>query len=468
MMNANVRRLVFDLSPRGYVWGQGFGWLLLAIVAAAGTSIPEHYSSGALLGLFASIWGWTCTSKFDLWQNLPVAVKELKLSQFWVLLGMPTIIILSSNILGLLITLVLYDHIAVKLVFFSTISCQLYSVISIAFLLYALCISSVFQRRLFVSLSLINFSIIFVLCLMLTFRTNSSQLILNSTIALGIISLLACLAALVWNQHLPLISLEKSYPRQTTPSSATSSSTRSRAQRPAGGHTGVWRLLAGSIRRIAPFAGFAYGLLVLVFPAPNSMGIAGLEMPMAALQLAPLVCLVLMPLGFWEPQRVLVGLPVSALSRTAALQLVVPALLVPAWILMMALGALFRSDAMTPHWWIACGFTFLTALSLGAASFPVSLRLGRLGMLLLYGGLCGITGAMIGLSPIRFGERWALEGRPSTGDMKTIGALVLIVILGWIWTYMELAYGRKAYQSQGLDLFPVRWRGGGAWGIPFG
>ena len=462
MMNANVRRLVFDLSPRGYVWGQGFGWLLLAIVAAAGTSIPGHYSSGALLGLFASIWGWTCTSKFDLWQNLPIEIKELKLSQFWVLFVIPTILVITSNVFGGLITLILYNYVEINIRYIAVISCQLLTVISIGFCFYSLCVSSVFRRRFFVSLSFLVFLIIFVLSVGLTIKANYSQMILNSMIAFGIIALLACLAALVWNQHLPLISLEKSYPRQTTPSSATSSSTRSRAQRPAGGHTGVWRLLAGSIRRIAPFAGFAYGLLVLVFPAPNSMGIAGLEMPMAALQLAPLVCLVLMPLGFWEPQRVLVGLPVSALSRTAALQLVVPALLVPAWILMMALGALFRSDAMTPHWWIACGFTFLTALSLGAASFPVSLRLGRLGMLLLYGGLCGITGAMIGLSPIRFGERWALEGRPSTGDMKTIGALVLIVILGWIWTYMELAYGRKAYQSQGLDLFPVRWRGGGA------
>ncbi len=100
MMNANIRRLVFDLSPRGYVWGQGFGWLLLAIVAAAGTSIPEHYSSGALLGLFASIWGWICTSKFDLWQKLPIAIKELKLTQFVLIFGIPTILVITSNFSG--------------------------------------------------------------------------------------------------------------------------------------------------------------------------------------------------------------------------------------------------------------------------------------------------------------------------------------------------------------------------------
>jgi hypothetical protein len=318
------------------------------------------------------------------------------------------------------------------------------------------------MRRFFVSLSLLNVLISFILGFILTLRINYSQQILNSTIAFGIIALLACLTALVWNQHLPLISPGKSYQSQTVPSSATSSSTRSRAHRPAGGHTGVWRLLAGSIGRITPFAGFAYSLLALVFLAPKSMGIPGLEMPIAALQLAPLVCSVLVLIVFWEPQRVRGGLPVSALGRTAALQLVVPALLVPAWILMMALGALARSDSMTPHWWIACGFTSLVSLSLGAASFPVSLRLGRFGMPLLFGGLCGITGSMIGSWPMRFGERWAFEGRPSTGDLKTIGALVLIVILGWVWTYMELAYWRKAYQSQGLVRFPVRWRGEGA------
>jgi len=196
----------------------------------------------------------------------------------------------------------------------------------------------------------------------------------------------------------------------------------------------------------------------MAFLAPNPVGIPALEMPMAALALAPLVCLVLAQVALLEPPQVRGGLPVSALGRTAALQFVLPALLFPAWVLMIALGAMFRPDAMTPHWWIAGGFTSLVALCLGAVSYPVTLRLGRLGLPVLFGGLLG-GGVVptIGSWPMSFGQGWAFEGRPSTGDLTTIGALILIVILGWIWTYLELAYWRKAYQPQ--TVIPTRWRG---------
>jgi len=457
MMNANVRRLVFDLSPRGYVWGQGFGWLLLAIVAAAGTSIPEHYSPGALLGLFASIWGWTCTSKFDLWQNLPIAIKELKLSQFLLLFVIPTILVITSNVFGGLITLILYNYVEINIRYIAVISCQLLTVISIGFCFYSLCVSSVFRRRFFVSLSFLVFLIIFVLSVGLTIKANYSQMIPNSMIAFGIIALLACLAALVWNQHLPLISPGKSYPSWKTRPPEKSAAARQGAYRPPGGRSGVWRLFASSIGRIAPYAGVALCLLALVVLTPKSGLFLVFDRPIFALMLAPLLCSAVAELALWEPQRVRGGLPVSALGRTFALQLVAPTFLLPMWGLIIALPALLRPDAMTSHWWILCGFTALFGLSFGAASVPASLRFGQIGTALLWYGFGAIVVGMISSQPGRFGERWTLEGELSLFDLTIIGTLVIILISGWIWTYLELALSRKAYLAQ--IRIPPRWRG---------
>jgi hypothetical protein len=177
---------------------------------------------------------------------------------------------------------------------------------------------------------------------------------------------------------------------------------------------------------------------------------------MLALGLAALFCSVLVVLALWEPQRVRAGLPVSALGRTFALHLVVPAFLLPTWGLIFALPAFLRPDALTSHWWILCGFTSLVALSFGAASLPAGLRFGRSGIWLVYGVFNAVS-LVISLQPTQFGKRWALEGQLSLRDLSIIGVLVIILISGWIWTYLELAFWRKAYQPQ--SLIPTRWRG---------
>jgi hypothetical protein len=183
---------------------------------------------------------------------------------------------------------------------------------------------------------------------------------------------------------------------------------------------------------------------------------------MFALGLAPLFSSVLALVALWEPQRVRAGLPVSALGRTFALQLVVPAFLLPTWGLIFARAAslrpdaILRPDAMPSGWWILCGFTVLVALSFGAASLPAGLRFGRNGIWLVYVVFSAVN-LVISFQPTRFGERWALEGQLSLTDLTIMGVLVIILILGWIWTYMELACWRKAYEPQ--SLIPTRWRG---------
>ena len=452
MMNANVRRLVFDLSPRWLLWVQVLGWLILGASAASDGS-----TAGPFLGIWGSFWGLICVSKFAAWQSLPIRFQDIKRAQVWVLVGVPFITIITANTSGVGYA-ILSDRFNETISFIlAKISCQL--IFSTSWLFYVS--PNLLSKRLKDFWNLIISILLLIstaLALNLTLGISKSHTILHLTILLGIISILSCISALVWSQYLPLVSPGKSSPSRGARPSEPSSATPSRAYRPPTGRSGVWRLFASSIGRVAPFAGVAYGLLAMVFLAPKPMGISALEMPMAALALAPLVCSVLAQVALLEPPQVRGGLPVSALGSTAALQLVLPALLIPAWVLMIALGAMFRPDAMTPHWWIAGGFTSLVALCFGAASYPVTLRLGRLGLPVLFGGLCGgVVGSTIGSSPMSFGQRWAFEGRPSLGDMTTIGALILMVILGWIWTYLELAYWRKAYQPQ--TLIPTRWRG---------
>jgi hypothetical protein len=456
MMNANVRRLVFDPSPRRLVWGQVLFWLLLGASAVMGASSQENHSTGALLGLCGCIWVLTCIDKFNLWQSLPVSITDVKRSQFFVLLGLPLFIILSANTFGLLISIILFNFNVDFIHHIAKISCQLLIPISIGLSFYASSLSSILLRYFFGSLVLLFVLISISLGWNLTFYTNASQSVLILTIAWGIIALLVCISTLVWNQHLPLVSPGKSNPSREMRPSEPSPSTLSKAYRPPGCRAGAWRLFASSIGRIAPYAGVGFCLLAFVVLTPKSGPFLGFDRPIFFLGLAPLFCSVLVALALWEPQRVRAGLPVSAVGRTFALQLVVPAFLLPTWGLIFALAALLRPDALTSHWWILCGFSSLVGLSFGAASLPAGLRFRRSGILLVNVVFGAVTGA-IGFRPTRFGEGWTLEGQLSLGDLTIMGLLVIILISGWIWTYFELAFSRKGYEPQ--LLIPTRWRG---------
>ncbi|WP_397394392.1 hypothetical protein [Phenylobacterium sp.] len=456
MMNANVRRLVFDLSPRWLVWVQILFWLFLGASAAMGASSHESNSPGALLGLCGYTWAMTCTNKFNSWKTLPFSIHDIKLSQCFVLLGLPIFIVLSANIIGLLVSILFSRFTADPVHTLAKISCQLLLPISISLSFYASYLSPVLLRNFCNSLSLISVFISIALGWNLTFDINSSQSVLILTITFGVIAILVCISALVWNQYLPLVSPGKSNPSRGARPSEPSPSTLSRAYQPPRGRSGVWRLFASTIGRIAPYGGVASCLLAFVVLTPKSGPFPVFDRPMLALGLAALFCSVLVVLALWEPQRVRAGLPVSALGRTFALHLVVPAFLLPTWGLIFALPAFLRPDALTSHWWILCGFTSLVALSFGAASLPAGLRFGRSGIWLVYGVFNAVS-LVISLQPTQFGKRWALEGQLSLRDLSIIGVLVIILISGWIWTYLELAFWRKAYQPQ--SLIPTRWRG---------
>jgi hypothetical protein len=378
------------------------------------------------------------------------------LSQFFVLLGLPLFIILSANTVGLLVPILLSNFNADPIHTLAKISCQLLLPISIGLSLYVSALSSILSRYFFLFLILASIFISLVLGLYITFEVNASHFALTLTIVFGTIALLVCISALVWNQYLPLVSPGKSNPSRKTRPSEPSPSTLSRTYRPPSGRSGAWRLFASSIGRIAPYAGVASCLLAFVVLTPKSGPFLVFDSPMLALGLAPLFSSVLALVALWEPQRVRAGFPVSALGRTFALQLVVTAFLLATWGLIFALAASLRPDAMPSGWWILCGFTVLVALSFGAASLPAGLHFGRNGIWLVYVVFSAVN-LVISFQPTRFGERWALEGQLSLRDLTIMGVLVIILILGWIWTYMELAYWRKAYEPQ--SLIPTRWRG---------
>ena len=82
--------------------------------------------------------------------------------------------------------------------------------------------------------------------------------------------------------------------------------------------------------------------------------------------------------------------------------------------------------------------TSLCAWSFIAIARPVALRLGRLGV----GMLCVVFTFLFSLT-MALGTR---EGRDDGSmSLAIIGLLIITLIAGWVWTYVELAYWRKAY-----------------------
>ena len=457
MMNANVRRLVFDLSPRPIIWIQ-----LIASLFLIYTSIEWWRGHNATSILIMATW-YTCIfhyiSKIQTWKTLPVNINEIRKAQFFIILVTPWLLPFACISFGFWGASYFFPLKVSHRELLALISAVIFMGSSIGF--------SIFIRQmtmrdktgaLFYSelLSLLPVCMSFYGGFQLVNGDNPTIIFLDLLIWFGVTSLSLVLLALIWIQKLPVLLPLDSNPSRRTRPTEPSHTTLSRAYRPPTGRSGVWRLFASSIGRIAPYAGVASCLLAFVVLTPKSEPFLVFDRPMLFLGLAPLFSSVLVGLALWEPQRVRGGFPVSALGRTFALQLVVTAFLLTTWGLIFALAAFLRPDAMTSGWWILCGFTSLVALSFGSASLPAGLRFGRSGIALVYGVFSAVN-LLISFQPTRFGERWALEGQLSLGDLTIIGMLVIILITGWIWTYLELAFWRKAYQPQ--SLIPTRWRG---------
>jgi hypothetical protein len=449
MMNANVRRLVFDLSPRKIVWLQLFFLLLLIPISI------DFWDGDYRTGIWIVANSGLCTllyvNKFSTWQILPVTDHEIRKSQFWVIFGTSCFMPVVFIIFGIGLAAHLGPPKISPRGLLAFISAVIFLGSSVGFYIFIRQISRpIFGNVNSEFLSSIPLIVSFSSVWPMGYGGNQNVGYLNFLISCGVVSLSLVLAALIWNRKLPLVlplNPKQSLKGRYTELSSTASS---RLDRTTARRSGVWALLASSLGHLARNASIGLGVFATVVLATNYGLLQAFESPMLVLQFAPLLCAFLAFPALMEPQRVRGGLPVSALGRTLALHLVVPALLLPTWVLMIALGALLHPEGMTPRWWIGCGMTSLLAWSFIAIARPVALRLGRLGVGLISGVFTMLVGIISGL-----GTR---EGRDDGSmSLAIIGLLIITLIAGWVWTYVELAYWRKAYQSQGLAA--DHWRG---------
>ena len=452
MMNANVRRLVFDLSPRPIIWIQ-----LIASLFLIYTSIEWWRGHNATTILIMATW-YTCilsyVSKIQTWKTLPVNINEIRKAQFCIILVVPWLLPFACISFGFWGASYFFPLKVSHRELLALISAVIFMGSSIGF--------SIFIRQmtmrdktgaLFYSelLSFLPVCMSFYGGFQLVNGDNPTIISLILLILCGVASLSLVLLALIWIQKLPVLLPLDSNPSRGARPSDPSPSTLSRAYRPPTGRSGVWRLVASSLGPLVPAVCVTFGIIPTVVLALNYGLLPTSTTPMLYLKIVPpIFCALLLIPALMEPQRVRGTLPVSALGRTLALQLVVPALLLPALVLVIALGTLLHPEAMTPRWWIGCGMTSLCAWSFIAIARPVALRLGRLGV----GMLCVVFTFLFSLT-MALGTR---EGRDDGSmSLAIIGLLIITLIAGWVWTYVELAYWRKAYQSQGLAA--DRWRG---------
>jgi hypothetical protein len=159
-------------------------------------------------------------------------------------------------------------------------------------------------------------------------------------------------------------------------------------------------------------------------------------------------------------QRVLAGLPLTALQRAVVMQLIGPLTQAPCFLAACGLMALLTPQGVTVTWLSLYGLMVLASVAMTSVALPLSLRFGRNGQFILIAILCipwGLAGAMLpALS----------RGEAQIFHIDTHGLLLVLtaffsvaLVAGWVWTWVELSHGRAAYRHNPLTLNGLRWRG---------
>jgi len=146
------------------------------------------------------------------------------------------------------------------------------------------------------------------------------------------------------------------------------------------------------------------------------------------------------------------------MARMAALQGISPAFQAILLVLTLAAEVFARSGAPSRDWFVELTLAMLGGMAFSALAVPTTLRFGRKAPALLVAflvvPLAMVTGVFVAvdLRPVDLHglHTWTIV-------LVVAGALVAVLVTGWIWTFAELAYGRAAYrQWAGV---PVSWRG---------
>ncbi|MDV6329972.1 hypothetical protein [Asticcacaulis sp. 201] len=454
MMSPNVRRLVLDLSPRLQV---GIGlmlWIISGLMAALwmqGNMSPNFF-------MIFMTWSFTLgvTQKASTWRILPVSAKDLGQAQWWCLWGLP--------FLAVLITVGIAASVGAGFGWLgvSGVDICVYAgaELTLVFLMGAILPVTRVLSSTFGPSGATTGTIVFIVTILsLAFRWTG--VVAFSTLRPEILAgtaLSVTLAAVAYglSARLPLaLPNTRRLKAQKSPAPDRSAD----ATKSATGWNALFRLalkVAMTVLLISAVVAIAIVLACGVTPLGETFDAQDI------LQYVPLVG-TLTAIGYvpFLSQRVLAGLPLSALQRTLMLHLMSVTTQFPVFGAMMIVTAIMNPYAVNVTWVIARCVFVLTALSFAAAMIPVALRFGQKNVLWFYG-LAATPGAfgMVALNSLDAGEpTWLGIDMAYVPTLLTLTVLA-IYGLGVIWTYLELAFGRAAYRHQ--PLAPTAWRGSGS------
>ena len=458
MMSRNVRRLVFDPFP---LWQTGlslFGWLVLGAVTALWAykvkvaSLTMIFAPAALAMSFLQ--------KIRIWQTLPVSRSELGQAQWWYLWG-------RSFVLACLTTgaaVAIDAGLGALHADWADIGAYLGGQITLLFLAGLMIPASSLARSLSGSgaAGLATIVVVFVtMGLAFHWSLDGSVFAFRSQMAWGGgVSVVLALAAFLMSPWMPL-----AQPRTWTAGKASKADNApSPAQKADAKPASAFRVttfILGRLLRIVPLFALVLGLLAVATMQGALKDIVPVDV---WLQFMPFFGGIgAMAITATVSQRVLAGLPLTAVQRTVALHGVAPLLQVPLLALTVAAGVVLQpagrpSSGLAEGWLMSLGLMSLGAIFLSAIALPMFLRFGQKAPFLFIGVAAAPLGALTGMNMLR-----AIGAGHALGFAMGLGTLILAIFFAvlvpicWVWTWLELAYGRAAYRQR-ITVFTT-WRG---------
>ncbi len=453
MMSRNVRRLVLDPFP---LWQTGlglFGWLLVGLMTALWA---DKVKAASLTMVFApTALGLSFIQKIRIWQTLPLSRSELGQAQWWYLWGRSLVLVPLTTAAAVAVDACLGVLHAAP----ADIVAYLGGQIALLFMAGLMIPASGLARSLFgpgaagVATILV---IVATLGVAFSWSFNGSVPVFHKQMVWGGgVSVTLALVAFLLSPWMPLGQTRTWSSGGPSRADNAPSPARKTDVKPASAFR-LTTFILGRLARIVPIFALVLGLLAAATTQGALKDIVPLEVWLPFFPFFGGVSA--MAITATVSQRVLAGLPLTALQRTVALHGVAPLLQVPLLALTVAAGAILQPSGLAGEWPVTVGLMALGSIFMSAISLPMFLRFGQKAPFLFIGVAAGPLGAMTGMSTMR-----ALDAGHGLGAMLGLGTLILIIFfavlvpVGWVWTWLELAYGRTAYRPRLTAL--TTWRG---------
>jgi hypothetical protein len=451
MMSSNVRKLVIDPFPvLPYVANLA---LWLAICGMSAAWMTGGISPNLMMIFSASIATQAFSQKARIWLTLPVSRKELGRAQWWYLWGLPflAVIVVTAIAFGLDLA-------------FGWLGVSGEDVFAIAgaeiTLLFALGAVQPATRILHSAFGnagpLIGFPILIVTLLVLGWRWSYGEDFqsVRPEIFLGtVVSGLITLFAFIFCERLPAIVPNNGKKNQVE--SKKSPAVRRKSEASTG-----WRSLFHLPLKMLMYLILTFAVLAgSVFLFSSYTALDSVVDPALVIQFIPFIGTIA-AIGFVPSisQRVLAGLPVPTITRVSVLHLISFVMQAPLFAAMIVAVTMIEAESITWAWVIGQCLVLMMALAISGILLPLALRLGQQNTIALTGifAVPVVIGSLISTATNAVDANY-FGMSPGQEFFALTVISVTTMIIGWIWTFVELARGRSAYRY--MPMQPATWRG---------